>query len=163
MFDVAVVNHVLEHVSDPVALLRAVRKRLRPGGRLHVAVPNANAWEAKLSGFVAYAPYHLIYFTPTTLQHVVEKAGFRTEQVITHESFSGWFLAIGRQVFRRVVDNTRTPHQTLTSESALSHVYRLAMIASGVVTYPLRIVQASVGRGDEVILIASAEQATDRP
>lgn len=31
-FEVVVMNHVLEHVSDPVALLKAVRARLKPGG-----------------------------------------------------------------------------------------------------------------------------------
>ncbi|MBI2369951.1 MAG: NAD-dependent epimerase/dehydratase family protein [Deltaproteobacteria bacterium] len=36
-----ILAHLLEHVADPVALLRRCREWLEPGGRLHVLVPNA--------------------------------------------------------------------------------------------------------------------------
>jgi 2-polyprenyl-3-methyl-5-hydroxy-6-metoxy-1,4-benzoquinol methylase len=42
-FDVAVLGHVLEHVADPVAILRATRELLAPGGTAIVTVPNANS------------------------------------------------------------------------------------------------------------------------
>ena len=47
LFDVIVMNHLLEHVADPVALLNAARRRLRSGGLLHLAVPNVGSWEAR--------------------------------------------------------------------------------------------------------------------
>ena len=42
-FDCAVVYYVLEHVADPVALLRRVRRWVRPAGRVILGVPNAHS------------------------------------------------------------------------------------------------------------------------
>lgn len=43
VFDNVVLGHVLEHVIDPVSLLRSVRGWMAPGGRLLAAVPNAHS------------------------------------------------------------------------------------------------------------------------
>jgi 2-polyprenyl-3-methyl-5-hydroxy-6-metoxy-1,4-benzoquinol methylase len=40
-FDLITMQHVLEHIPDPVDLLRHVRELLNPGGLLFVQVPNA--------------------------------------------------------------------------------------------------------------------------
>ena len=96
LFDVVVMNHVLEHVADPLALLTAARRRLRSGGVLHLAVPNVASWEARCSGWNSYAPYHLLFFTPGTLRLAAQKVGFEIRSLATHESFSGWFLTLFR-------------------------------------------------------------------
>jgi len=160
MFDVVIMNHVLEHVSDPVGLLRDVRKRLAPDGALHVAVPNIACFEARLPGWASYEPYHLIYFTPETLRQTLEVAGFLIEQELTHESFSGWFLAGLRTALRIrhsvAAGGARLAARKARAESPIEHAYRAAMVTFGALTWPLRKVQAGIGRGDEVICIARA-------
>ncbi|HZO95739.1 MAG TPA: methyltransferase domain-containing protein [Gaiellaceae bacterium] len=42
-YDVVVLGHVLEHVADPVLVLRRARRLLAPGGRALVSVPNARS------------------------------------------------------------------------------------------------------------------------
>jgi len=156
-FDVVVMNHVLEHVSDPQALLKAALARLKSGGVLHLAVPNVAAWETQLSGWNSYEPYHLLYFTPRTLRVTAEKAGFKILEVNTHESFSGWFLAIFRTLLKK--DHSEKAQQAVNtsagrSTSILEHGYRMTMVTWGLLTLPLRRIQEWLGKGDEVILLA---------
>src|SRR5882672_9055841 len=42
-FDAIVLGHVLEHVADPVAILKLVRRWLAPHGKVLAAVPNARS------------------------------------------------------------------------------------------------------------------------
>lgn len=43
LFDTVILEHILEHVEDPVALLTLAKQFLAPGGILLVGVPNANS------------------------------------------------------------------------------------------------------------------------
>jgi len=78
-FDAVVMEHALEHVPDPLGVLRAARDVLRPGGALLVHVPNFNAWEVQHFGEFAIQvdlPRHLLHFERATLQTMLETAGF---------------------------------------------------------------------------------------
>jgi SAM-dependent methyltransferase len=82
-FDVITLNHVIEHVHDPVALLRGCRSLLRPGGRLWLQTPNLEAQGHRLYGRHwrhLDPPRHLVLFTPTSLRRALGQAGF--EQVV---------------------------------------------------------------------------------
>jgi SAM-dependent methyltransferase len=43
-FDAVVMKDLLEHVADPVALVREARRVLRPGGTLFASSPDAQRW-----------------------------------------------------------------------------------------------------------------------
>ena len=77
--DVVVLNHVLEHLPEPAAVLRRVRDWLRPGGFLLIGVPNfaspiARRSAARWDGLVA--EQHRWHFTPAALTALVAAAGF---------------------------------------------------------------------------------------
>jgi 2-polyprenyl-3-methyl-5-hydroxy-6-metoxy-1,4-benzoquinol methylase len=94
-FDAVTMLDVLEHVPDPMTMLRQAHAVLRPGGAVFVAVPNEASLLTVLVGAYAraggpraakllgrlYVPVHLHYFTPKTLTGVLEKAGFRVVHV----------------------------------------------------------------------------------
>jgi 2-polyprenyl-3-methyl-5-hydroxy-6-metoxy-1,4-benzoquinol methylase len=81
-FDVITMWHVLEHLHDPLAALRAARGILVPGGKIHIAVPNIDSWPFRWFGrswFGLDLPRHLTHFTPMTLMQMLEKAGYRPD------------------------------------------------------------------------------------
>jgi SAM-dependent methyltransferase len=79
-FDVVTAFHVLEHLVDPVAVVRRMLDWLVPGGLLIVEVPNAGGLGAALFGRAwsgLELPRHLSHFTPATLERTVRTAGGR--------------------------------------------------------------------------------------
>jgi SAM-dependent methyltransferase len=79
-FDVVSMFHVLEHVPDPVAVVRRTIGWLAPGGLPIIEVPNAGGFGASVFGRAWSGldlPRHLSHFTPDTLAKVVERTGGR--------------------------------------------------------------------------------------
>lgn len=97
-FDVVTLIDVLEHLSDPVAVLKEIRgSLLKPGGILIIDVPNEfNAFQLagqkthKLASWWVAPPGHLNYFTPATLKRLLRGTGFdalRAEAAFPLEMF----------------------------------------------------------------------------
>jgi SAM-dependent methyltransferase len=97
--DVCVMEHVLEHVLDPQALLARLPAILAPGGAVAITVPNdfsAVQLRARALGhidrdFWVAPPQHLNYFNSETLPRLLERMGF--EVLGGYASFPiDWFL-----------------------------------------------------------------------
>jgi 2-polyprenyl-3-methyl-5-hydroxy-6-metoxy-1,4-benzoquinol methylase len=87
-FSVITMKHVLEHTPDPRAALRDVRRMLKPGGALLIAVPDG-AYHKALSHPQTYDYFlpnehgreHFVYYTSQTLSKLVGQEGFRVVRV----------------------------------------------------------------------------------
>lgn len=84
---------VLEHAANPIEFLGSLKSFLRPGGRIHIEVPNLLdplAWFYDVEPYrdFYYQEPHLYYFTPETLASVCEAAGFRAEKVFGFQQTS---------------------------------------------------------------------------
>ncbi len=55
-FDAVVMLQVLEHLPEPIEVLREIRRILRPDGRLYVSTPNE---AARLAGEEPWNPFHV--------------------------------------------------------------------------------------------------------
>ncbi len=162
-------NHVLEHTNEPIELLRGVEQLLTPDGLLHIVVPNIACWEATLSGWVSYEPYHLTYFTPQTLKKTISATGLEMISFFTYDSFSGWFLALLRTALRvnraggtvTLLRNSLIKHVKHRS-SILEHAYRIAMVLFGGAIWPLRWLQSKLGYGDEMVCIARKKDLVNK-
>lgn len=78
-FDLVTLNHVLEHMHDPLTELTACRLALRPSGLLWIATPNlSSAGHARFgrSWLGLDPPRHLVLFTPSALVNALGTAGF---------------------------------------------------------------------------------------
>ncbi|GAB4139399.1 MAG: hypothetical protein Tsb009_08290 [Planctomycetaceae bacterium] len=79
-FDMVVIWHVLEHLSNPKEVLTEIRRILKPHGELAVAVPNFSSWQARWSQagwFHLDLPRHLFHFNSENLRQLLEDVGFR--------------------------------------------------------------------------------------
>ena len=84
-FDAIVSSHVIEHVHDPVGLLRECSRILSPGGRLVIITPNTTSWLHKWFGsnwLALDSPRHLHLFNSISLRRAAEHSGFSV-RVIT--------------------------------------------------------------------------------
>lgn len=82
-FEFVTMSQVIEHVADPLEVLRGVRRILKPGGELVLSTPNANGWGARLFGdkwINWHAPYHLHFFSDRSLRRAAEMAGLIVER-----------------------------------------------------------------------------------
>jgi SAM-dependent methyltransferase len=76
-FDAITIWDVLEHVPDPLAMLRKCRLLLRPGGFLFVNVPDLDSIEARILGrrWPLVLAEHLNYFNRPSLDLAGRKTG----------------------------------------------------------------------------------------
>lgn len=82
-FQCVVMSSFLEHEVEPSGLLQGIEKVLAPGGVVIIKVPNYACWNRHLRsdkwcGF--RLPDHVNYFTPKSLQQLVQKAGLKLIQ-----------------------------------------------------------------------------------
>jgi 2-polyprenyl-3-methyl-5-hydroxy-6-metoxy-1,4-benzoquinol methylase len=92
-FDLIVMGFILEHVDDPVQVLSHFRKFLMPGGKMFIAVPNAEVLNRRLGHIAGMLPDmqtlsendHLLghkrYYTVASLTEDVKQAGYTIEKM----------------------------------------------------------------------------------
>jgi SAM-dependent methyltransferase len=120
-FDLITMWQSLEHVHQPLQVLREARRLLVPGGRLVVSVPNIDSLPFRWFEHAWYGldlPRHLTHFAPPTLRLILERAGFRVGslQLIRH---SDWLRSSAKQAGR---ENQGSPWQQCLRTRAGSNV-----------------------------------------
>ncbi len=80
LFDAITFWDVLEHVSDPAALISNAAARLRPGGLVAVSMPNVRGTSSRMLGrawpYYDFATYgHLFHLSPAHIDRLFGAAG----------------------------------------------------------------------------------------
>ena len=120
-FEVVLLIHVLEHLTNPLASLRRIHGWLQPTGRLVIALPNAGSWERRIFGphWDGWdIPCHVHHFNPPSLRYLLRAAGFAVED-FSYEWYS---------LFSRSLANRLHP-QLPVSERARK--YRVPLLEAG--------------------------------
>ncbi len=85
-FDAVTLFEIIEHVKQPMAILRKSYRLLRPGGMLFLYTPNFECASRLIMGLDAHFIWgsnHLTYFTVHTLAGALQRAGFKVEHAET--------------------------------------------------------------------------------
>ncbi len=146
-FDAIVMSHVIEHVSDPLALLAKCRRILRPSGRLVLLTPNIESLGHSRFGSSWVhldPPRHLHLFSLATLREMAERSGFG---ITTLRSTTRW--ARGVWVLSNYIRNDGTTGMLKrgTLNMRLRSILFQAMEAIMLFERP--------STGEEIVLIAS--------
>jgi 2-polyprenyl-3-methyl-5-hydroxy-6-metoxy-1,4-benzoquinol methylase len=82
-FDVITLNHVIEHVHDPVKVLKTCHALLKPGGQLWLETPNIDSFghaRFRQNWRGLETPRHLVLFNRDSLSKAFISAGFPAPQ-----------------------------------------------------------------------------------
>jgi len=92
-YDVITAFHVVEHLSDPRAMLRHLGECLAPSGRLVIEVPSASdalltLYDCEAFQRFTYWSQHLFLFTRRTMDELLRQAGLRVVSVQEYQRYS---------------------------------------------------------------------------
>lgn len=119
-FDLIRLNHVLEHTQDPLQELRICRELLEPEGILYLSVPNITGISPRLKSLQSRlrlkshrwrhyaAMHHLFFFSPETLQLLVERAGFRVLDWNTPVPKKDGQNVVVEAIYRSIMESSRS-------------------------------------------------------
>jgi len=85
-FDVARLNNVIEHLSDPKRVVSEIFRILRPGGLFVLSTPNIDSISVKMCGKKWQyfgGDDHIYLFSPETLKRMLNEAGFEIISIQT--------------------------------------------------------------------------------
>ena len=90
-FDIVVLFHTLEHIIDPVILLKNIKKLLKPKGKVLVEVPNCDDFHLGLNK--SYKKFyweraHIHYFNSKNLKTVINLGGFKGIKITGVQRYS---------------------------------------------------------------------------
>jgi 2-polyprenyl-3-methyl-5-hydroxy-6-metoxy-1,4-benzoquinol methylase len=89
-YAVLLFGDTLEHIADPVAVLRRLADHLRPDGHLVLSIPNVANWLIRLQLLAGRFRYtdigildrtHLRFYTESTLVEMLSSAGFTIDRL----------------------------------------------------------------------------------
>ncbi|HVJ87536.1 MAG TPA: class I SAM-dependent methyltransferase, partial [Caulifigura sp.] len=163
-FDQIIIWHVFEHVSDPRSCLEEMRRIVKPGGEVVVAVPNFSSPQACVSGpawFHLDLPRHLFHFPVEALKRLLESTGF---EVVSEHHFSlrqnpfGWVQSVlnrlpglPRNGLYELLHNHRQRSQF---PLAVKLVLWMAFVAGMPLGLAIEVVAAALKRGATVHVVA---------
>ncbi|MES4787691.1 MAG: hypothetical protein C4294_19905, partial [Nitrospiraceae bacterium] len=122
-YDAIVLSHVIEHVHDPLAMLRECKRILKPGGSLVAITPNIDSYGQRRFGsnWVALdPPRHLLLFTLPSFQQVATQVGFAR--------FAVWSTPVRAQFIATAsLDIQRTGRHKLEARYALTQLIKATL------------------------------------
>lgn len=109
-FDIIVMNHVIEHIKDPVIAIKNVRTMLKEGGTLIIGTPDFDSGAARRysSNFrLLNDPTHISLFSSDSMHRFLRDLGFLINKVEYPFFETDWFTK--ENLIRLLDDKTISP------------------------------------------------------
>jgi SAM-dependent methyltransferase len=103
-YDLIVGWMVLEHLHDPLQMLRKLWRWSAPGGWIALSVPDAGALEFRLFQDAWYAldvPRHLFHYTPKTAARVLRQSGWKLQRILWQDNPNNLILSLRNRLQER--------------------------------------------------------------
>lgn len=101
-YDYVFLNHVVEHLSDPIANLAAQALLLKPGGRLIIRTPNSTSFLARLFGRDWRGwetPRHLHIFNTRSIRQLMGRVALPELTVVRVATSNAMFIGMFHESF----------------------------------------------------------------
>ena len=153
-FDAVHSAHVIEHVYDPVAMLKECFRVLKPGGKLVILTPNTASFGHRHYGEAWLnldPPRHLMLFNLENLRAAAEKQGFVVQR-LDSTIRSAWVYGTLSRLIQK------------TGRAEMSELGKPASLIHGVI-FQLRervVRWFKQDAGDELLLIATKQESSNR-
>ncbi len=88
-FDIITLFEVIEHLTDPISLIKEIGRILKPGGVLLIGTGNAGSWTVQALGNkweyfdIKLHGGHISFFTPESMALLAEKSGLELAGIHT--------------------------------------------------------------------------------
>lgn len=93
--DLITMFHVLEHLTDPVAVLRRLHRVAAAGAHLVVEVPVLNHGQTNdVNGF--FSAGHVTHFSQQSLANAMARAGWQVLEAAKIDGYNGWRVVAAR-------------------------------------------------------------------
>jgi SAM-dependent methyltransferase len=169
-FDLIILFQVLEHIDEPVTILRECATRLSPGGILIANVPNFASWQSRFSGskwLHLDVPRHQVHYTPETIAETLKRAGL-TLSALSFASWEhdpyGWI----ESTISRLTGRTNTLTRFLMGLDRFSVRVVFSMVLGAILLPPALVLSAvswAAGRGalmEAIAVNASPIEGTEK-
>ena len=105
-FDVITMNHVIEHLVDPITSLSRLSCLLNPGGRIIIRTPNARSALSRVLGAAWRGwetPRHLHVFTPKSIDKIMLLPELAHRMTSRFGTSNAMFFGMFQESFRLLV------------------------------------------------------------
>ncbi|MDT8375309.1 MAG: class I SAM-dependent methyltransferase [Mariprofundaceae bacterium] len=88
-FDIITLFEVIEHLTDPISLIKEIGRILKPGGLLLIGTGNAGSWTVSALGSrweyfdIRLHGGHISFFTPESISILAKKSGLKLSAIKT--------------------------------------------------------------------------------
>lgn len=97
LYDLIVMNNLIEHVIDPIKEMEKAYSLLKPGGYILLETPNTDCWDYAVANRCwgsLHVPRHTYLFSSSSIKLLAKKTGFKIIRTKYLLSTDNWALSV---------------------------------------------------------------------